>query len=119
MCFAALDSAESEPKLAPAMAELVYKYVMMVLITNDNDVYVLLRIMRNRIRNLFQTNIHPVKVIYEIPNVFLTKDHALKIFDVLHLLSRREFEKHHDTKEMLSFKFHYLATMLIEIAKPK
>ncbi|XP_060847549.1 ankyrin repeat and MYND domain-containing protein 2-like [Rhopalosiphum padi] len=93
MCFAALDSAESEPKLAPAMAELVYKYVMM-------------------------TNIHPVKVIYEMPNVFLTKDHALKIFDVLHLLSRREFEKHHDTKEMLSFKFHYLATMLIEIAKP-
>ncbi|XP_022183136.1 ankyrin repeat and MYND domain-containing protein 2-like [Myzus persicae] len=86
----------SEPKLPPALAELFYKFVTM-------------------------TNIHPVKVVFELPPVFLVNGNALKIVEVLHLMSRRIFikkEEHTSTKEMLSFKFHYLATILFELAEP-
>jgi len=83
----------------------------------------LLRIECNRsVIIFFQTNIHPVKVVFELPPVFLVDDNALKIVNVLQIMSRRIFnKKEEDTsaKEMLSFKFHYLATILFEIAKPK
>lgn len=119
MCFTKPGYTENESKLSTALAKLVYKFIMMVLIINDNDI-VLLWIKCNRsIIIFFQTNIHPVKVVFEIPPEFLSDDNTLKIFNVLHLLSRREFEKHHDTKEMLCFKFHYLATILFEISNLK
>lgn len=63
--------------------------------------------------NYFQTNIHPVKVALEVPPVFLVDDHASKIFKVLNLMSEREVPKN----EVMAFKFHYLASILIEIAK--
>ncbi|XP_060858279.1 ankyrin repeat and MYND domain-containing protein 2-like isoform X2 [Metopolophium dirhodum] len=86
----------SEPKLPPALEGLFYKFIMM-------------------------TNIHPVKVVFELPPVFLVNDNALKIVNVLHLMSKRQFYKKEEftsTNEMLSFKFHYLATILFELAKP-
>jgi len=60
-------------------------------------------------------------VVFEIPPVFLVNDNALKIVNVLHLMSKRQFYKKEEfasTNEMLSFKFHYLATILFELAKP-
>lgn len=63
-----------------------------------------------------------MNVIFELHPVFLVDDNALKIVNVLQLMSRRIFNKKEEdtsTKEKLSFKFHYLATILFEIAKPK
>ncbi|CAI6354879.1 unnamed protein product [Macrosiphum euphorbiae] len=85
-----------EPKLPPELEGLFYKFIMM-------------------------TNIHPVKVVFELPSVFLVNENALKIVKVLHLMSKRQFYKKEECKsttEMLSFKFHYLATILFELAEP-
>lgn len=68
---------------------------------------------------LFQTNIHPVKVALDIPPVFLVDDNASKIYKVLNLMCEREIKKQLETNEVMAFKFHYLASILIEIAKYK
>ncbi|XP_001946419.2 ankyrin repeat and MYND domain-containing protein 2-like [Acyrthosiphon pisum] len=86
----------AEPKLPPELEGIFYRFIMM-------------------------TNIHPVKVVFELPPVFLVNDNALKIVNVLQLMSKRQFYKKEEcpsTVEMLSFKFHYLATILFELAKP-
>jgi len=64
-------------------------------------------------RRLFQTNIHPVKVALEVPPAFLTDDNVSKIYKVLNLMCEKQLE----TNEIMAFKFHYLACILIEIAK--
>lgn len=66
-----------------------------------------------------QTNIHPVKVALEIPPAFLVDDNASKIYKVLHSMCEREIQKLLETNEVMAFKFHYLACILIEIAKYK
>ncbi|XP_025206493.1 ankyrin repeat and MYND domain-containing protein 2 isoform X1 [Melanaphis sacchari] len=91
-CYTLSDSNDNEPKLPPELAQPVHKFIMM-------------------------TNIHPVKVALEIPPVFLVDNNALKIYKVLNLMCEREINKQLETNEVMAFKFHYLASILIEIAK--
>jgi len=60
-----------------------------------------------------------VKVALEIPPVFLIDDNSSKIFKVLNLMCEREINKQLETNEVMAFKYHYLATILIEVAKYK
>jgi len=60
-----------------------------------------------------------VKVALEIPPVFLVDDNASKIYKVLNLMCEREINKQLETNEVMAFKFHYLASILIEIVKYK
>ncbi|XP_050533556.1 ankyrin repeat and MYND domain-containing protein 2 [Daktulosphaira vitifoliae] len=86
------DSVDSEPKLPPVLGPLVHKFIMM-------------------------TNIHPVKVAMEIPPVFLADDNASKIYKVLNIMCEEEIKKQLEKNEVMAFKYHYLAAILIEIAK--
>lgn len=92
ICYTLPETIDSEPKLPPALAKPVHKFITM-------------------------TNIHPVKVALEIPPVFLADDNASKIYKVLHLMCEHEIQKQLETNEVMAFKFHYLANILIEIAK--
>lgn len=58
-----------------------------------------------------------MKVALEIPPVFLVDDNASKIYKVLNAMWVREIKKQLETNEVMAFKFHYLASILIEIAK--
>jgi len=56
-------------------------------------------------------------VALEIPPVFLADDNASKIYKVLNLMCDHEIKKQLESNEVMAFKFHYLASILIEIAK--
>lgn len=55
----------------------------------------------------------------EISPIFLVDYNASKIFKVLNLMCEREIKKQLESNEVMAFKFHYLANILIEIAKHK
>lgn len=53
----------------------------------------------------------------EVPPVFVVDDNVSKIFKVLKSMCECEIEKQLEANEVMAFKFHYLACILIEIGK--
>ncbi|XP_063241048.1 ankyrin repeat and MYND domain-containing protein 2 isoform X2 [Bacillus rossius redtenbacheri] len=82
---------EKEPKLPPALATPLHKFVM-------------------------QVNMHPVRIalnLQKLPSLCGSLDRVQK---VLQLMSEREMKSGPRTNEVMAFKFHYLSFVVAEVA---
>ncbi|CAH1118958.1 unnamed protein product [Phaedon cochleariae] len=83
---------QSIPTLPPFLADSFHKFIM-------------------------QVNIHPVKVALNVQNFVGLSEHLTELKKVLELMSEREIKRGAEMNEVMSFKFHYLAYVIGEIAK--
>ncbi|XP_067011109.2 ankyrin repeat and MYND domain-containing protein 2 isoform X2 [Anabrus simplex] len=83
---------ETEPKLPPALAPILHKFVM-------------------------QVNVHPVRVALNLQKSPPLAENLEKIQKVLELMSEREMKRGFETNEVMAFKFHYLAFIIGEIIR--
>ncbi|XP_059484795.1 ankyrin repeat and MYND domain-containing protein 2 [Neocloeon triangulifer] len=82
---------EKEPKLDPSLADPLHKFVM-------------------------QVNIHPVGVLMYLQNSRSLVENHKQVKSVLGLMCEKEMKRGSETNEVLSFKFHWLLSVLEEIA---
>nr|CAG4650976.1 EOG090X06BA [Simocephalus serrulatus]SVE94240.1 EOG090X06BA [Simocephalus serrulatus] len=83
---------ETEPKLPPAAAPALHKFVM-------------------------QVNLHPVHLLLTVQKLPLLSDNLSKVGHVLELLSENQMKRSHEANEILSLKYHYLRFLVERLAK--
>jgi ankyrin repeat and MYND domain-containing protein 2 len=78
------------PKLDPILVEPLHKFVS-------------------------QVNVHPVAVLLYLQKNYVIVQNCKQMKQVLTLMSEREMKRGASTNEVLSFKFHWLATLLEDV----
>nr|CAG4641696.1 EOG090X06BA [Eurycercus lamellatus] len=85
---------QTEPKLPPATAPALHKFVM-------------------------QVNLHPVHLLLTIQKLPLLFDNLTKVREVLELLSDGQMKRTRDVNEVLSLKYHYLGFLVARLDKER
>nr|SVE74185.1 EOG090X06BA [Daphnia barbata] len=83
---------QSDPKLPPAAASALHKFVM-------------------------QVNLHPVHLLLTMQKHPLLYENLAKVKNVLELLSENQMKRNQEANEILSLKYHYLRFLVERIAK--
>lgn len=83
---------QSSPSLPPFLADSFHRFVM-------------------------QISIHPVRIVLNLQRIAGLMDHLHEIQNVLQLMCNKEMNRGNETNEVMSFKFHYLASVVAEIIK--
>ncbi|KAK7862086.1 hypothetical protein R5R35_011501 [Gryllus longicercus] len=83
---------ETEPKLPPALASPLHKFIM-------------------------QVNVHPVRVALNLQKAPALCEKLDNVQKVLELMREKEMKRGFETNEVMAFKFHYLSCIVAEINK--
>jgi len=90
--YTVVQGQQAKPLLPPFLAESFHKFVM-------------------------QINVNPVWVALNLQRIAGLMEHLDEVSNVLELMCKKEMNRGSETNEVMAFKFHYLSSVVAEVAK--